>query len=279
MKSTEPTVRRQQVGEQLRLLRNKTQLSLDEAARIIHASPSKLSRVESGHRKAPIEDIAGLLALYRAGHAQRAHLLAMAHETDQTGWLITDRPGCAQRRHTLITLESKAEHIVYVDPVVIPEVLRTSDYTTAVMAESELVSNSDNDGRTEQCCRQSVLAQRQPPQRLAILDDSVLQRPLGGKEVLCRQLEHLKAAAADSRWTIRVMPRDHAITTGAFTLLRFPDRSPVVVLEYLTCSLFLEQPHDIDVYELALKRLDNNALDDAKSLDRISEVARHVGRN
>lgn len=69
-----------------------------------------------------------------------------------------------------------------------------------------------------------------------------------------------------------MIPKDQAVACGPFTLLRLPDRPPVVVLELLTCRLFLEHPEHIDTYEHALKHLDNNALNEAESLKLISSA-------
>lgn len=70
-----------------------------------------------------------------------------------------------------------------------------------------------------------------------------------------------------------MIPSGRKITTGPFTLLRLSDRSPVIYLEHLSCTLFLERPHDIDAYEQTLKHLDENALDETGSLELISSVA------
>lgn len=270
-----PTVRRQEFGEGLRVLRIQAGFTLEDAARIINASASKLSRVETGHRNAPIEDIAGLLALYRAGHDQRTRLLALAREADEIGWLQSHPAGRTRRQRTLSTLESQAERIVHFDPVMVPGLLQTSEYTQAVLAESAGAPDNDDDHGVTWLSR-SALIRRQLPKLLAILDESVLHRPFGGREVLRRQLEHLRTAAGESHWTIRVVPRDQKITTGPFTLLHLADRSPVVCLEHLTCALFLERPHDIDAYEHTLKRLDEHALDEAGSLDLIAHAAKSL---
>lgn len=57
--------------------------------------------------------------------------------------------------------------------------------------------------------------------------------------------------------------------------------SPVVHLEHLTCSLFLEQPPDIDAYEQTLKRRDDNAVavDEAGSLELIARATRNQSRS
>lgn len=270
-----PTARRQVLGEELRVLRKAAGFNLVQASQVISCSASKLSRVETGHRNAPIDEIASLLGLYRADNTQRTRLLALAWETDDIGWLQGHRPDRGLHQHALTTLEFKADRIIHFAPLVVPELLQTGEYTRTLRAGSGPTSQNDiDDGKVTRLPCRSVFKHRKPPHRVAIIDESVLHRPLAGRDVLRRQLEHLLDAATKRHWTIRVVPSDQAIATGTFTLLRMPDRSPVVHVEHLTCSLFLEQPQDIDAYEQVLQCLNQNALDETGSRELIGHAAK-----
>jgi DNA-binding XRE family transcriptional regulator len=275
MNSFEPTVRRQELGQELRMLRKKERISLREAAQVIDASESKLSRIETGHRNAPLDDIASLLGLYRADSKKRAHLLALAREAHEIGWLQASRPNFAQHQHTLIMLESKAEQIVNFGPLVVPGLLQTGDYTQAIMAESGVVPKDEIDDRmVTRLHRQSVLLRPSPPQLLALIDELVLHRTLGGPDVLRLQLRHLIKMASQPNITIRVIPNGHVGASSSFDLLRIADRPAVVFLESLTSNLFVERPVDVDVYERTLERLAACALDEEESIETIASAAR-----
>jgi transcriptional regulator with XRE-family HTH domain len=277
MKSTNPTVRRQELGEELRNLRVKARFSLEEAGRVINASPSKVSRMETGHRTASIEDVASLLALYRADHAQRSRLLTLTREADELGWLQSNRPDFVERQHTLTTLEAKAEQIVYFDPVVVPGLLQIGEYTKAIMMESGLLSDDEIEDRiVTRTRRHSVLMRRTPPKLLAVIDESVLYRRLGGPGVLRRQLEHLVRMSARGNAAIRVVPNGYIGASGPFLLLRLPHRSTVVFLEHLTLSLFVEKACDVDKYEKTVEHLASRALDEQESLRLVASVAREL---
>jgi transcriptional regulator with XRE-family HTH domain len=268
VKTENPTLRRQVLGEQLRVLRRQSRLTLHEAGRVINCSESKLSRVETGHRSASIEDITILLGLYRADPAQRSYVLALARDADELDWKESKDPTVAHCQHILQSLQSQANQIVSFDPVFIPRLLQTNEYRSAILAASATMPTSDINRD-----RHGVSAPRQPPTLLAFVEEHVLHRPLGNPEILGHQLEHLRETVADSDSTIRVIPKDQAVACGPFTLLRLPDRPPVVVLELLTCRLFLERPEAIDAYEHALKHLGNNALNEAESLKLIAGAA------
>lgn len=274
VKSNEPTVRRQELGGALRALRRNACFSLEQASQVINVSQSKLSRVETGRRNASIEEIASLLGLYRADHAKRSRVLALAREVDEVGWLQSHRPEGMPRHQTLLTLASEADRIFQFDPVVVPGLLQTGEYKAAILDGTAAASAKQiDDCAALQLQRQSVLTRKEPPRLLALLDESVLHRPVGGRNVLRRQLEHLQKLSTESNCTIRVVPRGESITCGAFALLRLSDRSPVVLIENLTCSLFLEQPHDVEAYDGVVQSLDEHALDEAASLELISSVA------
>lgn len=272
MKVDNPTLRRQVLGEQLRALRTKAGFTQEEAAWVIKCSGSNLSRVESGHRGASIEDVVGLLWMYGANSPQRSYVLALARDADELGWLQSKDLAAACGQHALNSLEPRAEQIVSFDPILMPRLLQTSQYRSAVLAASATVPSGDIDDD-----RHTVGAHRQPPQMLAFVDEWVLHRPVGGLEVLRRQLAHLREVTAESRWPVRVLPRDQAIASGPFTVVRLPDRPPVVVVDHLTCWLFLESPQDINAYEDALKHLDEKALSEAESRELISDAAAGLG--
>lgn len=266
VKIDNPTLRRQVLGERLRVLRRKAHLTLNEVGRVINCSESKLCRVESGQRGASIEEITILLGLYQADPAQRSDVLTLARDADELDWVQSnDSTHC---QHTLRRLASYAEQIVCFDPVVIPGPLQTTQYRNAVLTASPTTPTRGIDDD-----READSARRQPPELLAFVGECALHRPPGSRDVLLRQFEHLRTAASEGHCAIRVLPRDRTVASGPFTLLRLPDRSPVVVLEHLTRRLFLEHPEDINAYEHAVKHLENNALNETASLELISNAA------
>lgn len=262
------SVRQQAVGEQLRALRTKAQLSLDEAASVIHCSVSKLSRVETGYRSASIEDIASLLTLYRADQAHRTRVLALARGDDETGWVQPTDSATSYSPYKLSGLESRAEYGVYFDPVAVPRLLQTTEYQSAVLTQSATGPGYESDHG-----HQVVSVYRPAPALHAIVEESVLYRPFGGRQVLRGQLLYLRDVARYRSWSVRVLPWDQTLGTDAFTLLRVSERSSVVILNHLTCRLFLERPEDVQAYEQTLKRLEAYALDESASLALITKAA------
>lgn len=271
MNINNPTLRWRVLGNELRILRKQACLTLNDIARVLHCSESRLSRLESGYRSAPTEEIAFLLGLYHATPADRNHLLTLARDADKPDWKEPKDPTTPHHQHILHSLESDATQIISFDPVVIPRLWQTEKYRNALQPPTRPNPGTHHD-RYTRCAR------RQPPALHAFVEERVLHRSPGNPEILAHQLDHLRDTAADIDNTLRVIPQDRIGATHPFTFLRLHDRAPVVVLEFLTCRLYLERPEDIDTYEHALKHLDNNAPNETESVKLISQAAETLNR-
>ncbi|SFB20783.1 Transcriptional regulator, contains XRE-family HTH domain [Amycolatopsis marina] len=280
MTEPDPTVRGQELGEALRGLRERAGLSLADAAKRIDASASKLSRLENGKRAAPIEDVAALLAVYGTTGRPRTQLLGLAREVGERGWWQRNRPSFAERQNTLVSLESRALTITNFEGMTVPGLLQTGEYTRSLMIECGHVPENEVEARmVTRLRRHSILRRQSPPGLVAIIDELALHRLIGGPDVLRRQLDHLVELATYPNIELRVVPNDgsaHAGINGAFTVLRRPEGTPVVFLENLTSSLFLEERHEIARYEYATRELLARALDAAQSVRRIAMLARRL---
>lgn len=280
MTTTDTTVRRQELGEALRAWRKEANFTLEEASRVINCSQSKLSRVETGQRSITPVEVSALLAVYKADAKTRDRLLALAGESGEIGWWQRRLTNVADSDHTLITLESTADTIVHLDVTVIPGILQTGEYTRALMHEMEVVPEDEIEDRMRtRLRRNSVLLRRNPPQLLAIIDELALHRLVGGRDVLRRQLDCLVEESRQPNVTLRVLPNEgytHSGVDGSFIVVRRSGFSPVVLVESLTSSLFLEDRREIDVYESVLRKLLNRALNEEESVAMMADLAKRL---
>ncbi|MEO6086128.1 MAG: helix-turn-helix transcriptional regulator [Umezawaea sp.] len=269
------TVRAEELGDELRGLRERAGLSLERAGEQIDASATKMSRIENGLREGSAEDVSALLAIYGCGGPRRAELLTLAREVERRGWWQRNKPDFAERQRTLIGLEAKADLIVNFEGMHIPGLLQTGEYTRALMNECGMVPTIEIEGRmVTRMRRHAVLLKERPPRLIALIDELVLHRMIGGPDVVRRQLEHLVEAACLPNTTLRVVPNSgaHAASAGAFELVRRPAGHKVVFLENLTSSLFLEEPQEIETYEQAIRLLLARALSAEESVRLITEL-------
>nr|WP_225953432.1 DUF5753 domain-containing protein [Kibdelosporangium phytohabitans] len=116
---------------------------------------------------------------------------------------------------------------------------------------------------------------------VAILDEAVLHRQIGGRGVLCQQLDHLVEVAKRPNVTIRVLPFKagvHPGLHGSFTILKFPiERDPGVVhVEDRIGSRYRDHVEEIGEYSAVEDRLLEAALSEAHSLSVIRKVRKEL---
>ena len=76
-----PIVRRKELGTLLRRLRDENGLTVKQVTERLMCSPSKVSRIETGHRRVTLRDVRDLCDLYGVtDQAERDRLMKLARE-------------------------------------------------------------------------------------------------------------------------------------------------------------------------------------------------------
>lgn len=120
--------------------------------------------------------------------------------------------------------------------------------------------------------RQGRLESSGAPQFQAVIDESVLLRPVGGREVMRGQLEHLLRMAELPNITVQVLCCDageHAMLGGSLTLLRLPDGREYAYSEGADYGRLTEEPTEVKAYMDMYHQVRSMALPVAISLDMI----------
>jgi transcriptional regulator with XRE-family HTH domain len=269
----EPTVRAQMLGEELRNARLAAGMTLSVAGTRIGASEGKISRIENGLLGASPADVAGMCALYGIVDPERKILLNMVDSSREQRWMqFTDLETTVR---TYQWLQDRATVIVNYQTNYVPGLLQTGEYTLAVMrllgvAESEAVRRKD-----ERMERKRVLHKQRPPGYAAIVDQSALMRPIGGRDVQRRQLEHLVEVACRMPIDLRIIPlsRPHAGLEMPFVKWEFRDRQPVIYTEDGLSCAFMEDKKARELFGGLLGKLDEVALSVTESVHLIAQLA------
>ena len=127
--------------------------------------------------------------------------------------------------------------------------------------------------------RAELLGRPDAPQLWAIVDESVLLRVLGSREIMREQLEHLITMAEQSHVVVQVVPLDATNASAPaipVTYLRFGglDLPDIVYLEHIRSATFLEDRDETEQYRVALDQLADDALSPRDSLDCLRETAK-----
>jgi transcriptional regulator with XRE-family HTH domain len=257
-----PTVRRLVLGNQLRRLREASGVSREDAGYSIRGSGSKISRIELGKVGFKERDIADLLTLYGiTDEAERHSFLAMVRESNQPGWWHRYNDLLPNWFQDFVGLEESASRIQTYEIQLVPGLLQTENYARAVAVRGLPDAPADELERRVQLRlhRQRVFARPEPPRLWAVIDESVLWRPIGDRAVLREQIEHLLEITQSNHISLQVLPLDQggSAAESAYTILRFaePEIPDVVYLEHLCGALYLDKLDEVELYTKVSHRL------------------------
>ncbi len=257
-----PTVKRLVLGGHLHRLREASGISAEQAAEAIRGSHSKISRMEHGRVGFKQRDVSDLLTLYGVTDAEeRAALLSLTREANTPGWWHAYSDVLPSWVEAYVGLEAAATVLRTYEVQFVPGLLQTKEYARALIRLGSAVSDSEVDRRTElRISRQEILRSANPPQLWAVVDEGALRRPVGSRDVVRRQLEHLITMAEHPAITLQILPftaGPHSAMGGPFTILRFaePDLHDVVYIEQLTSALYLDKPSEVDSYLEVMEQL------------------------
>ncbi|WP_075734656.1 helix-turn-helix domain-containing protein [Streptomyces acidiscabies] len=270
MTDAQPNLHRRRLGLELRALRKATGMSLTEAAeRLCLSGASALSKIENGKQRVPGIALAGFFEVYGLQKKDRIEkirkLTSLANSNkranlfDQYRQYVCDP--FAEYLH-LEELASKSETFTWM----VPGLLQTPDYARAVVERSrKWQSNREIDNFIElRMARQEALSREEPLHLWSVLDESALLREVGGKQVMKAQLEHLLEVTEQHKHVaLQILAFSHgahAALEGPFHMLHFPVGPPVVVVDSMTTSLYLEEDSDVGRYEMAFSHLRCEAL-------------------
>ncbi|GAA3211221.1 helix-turn-helix transcriptional regulator [Actinocorallia longicatena] len=251
-----PTALRIMVGSQLRRLREAKGISRERAAESIRATHSKISRLELGRSSFKQRDLSDLLNLYGIlDPDERSTLFELARQAARPGWWHHYQDIMPGWLEPYIGLETAASVIRTYEVQFVHGLMQTEDYARAVVRMGNAVAPpAEIDRRVAlRMTRQSVLDGPNPPKVWSVLDEAALRRPLGGRDVMRRQLSHLLDLTDHHGVTLQILPFHagaHPAAGGPFTILRFPhgDLPDVIYLEQLNSALYLDKADEVHGY-------------------------------
>jgi transcriptional regulator with XRE-family HTH domain len=269
-----PTVQRRRLGIELRRLREAAGKTIDEVAKVLECSDSKVSRIENGQVSASPRDVRDMLEFFGVDPERREELVEFARAARKKGWweAYSDTPAVP-----LVGLEVAADRILAYEPMVVLGLLQTEGYARSMIhALRPDLSGEQTERWVEfRMARQKLLEQEDAPSLDVILEECVLRRPVGRRAVMREQLQHLVRIAERPNLTLRILPLstgEHAGMTGAFHIYRFLKRTEpdVVFLEHTISNVYLENNDQVERYNAAFESLRQAALTPRRSAAYVS---------
>jgi len=222
-----PAIARDRLRTSLREFRASRGLTPDEVGQRLTWSASTVEEVESGLRLLPPLEVAALLSAYEVTGPEAERLLLLAQIAWSRPWWATH--GLTDEYQDYVGYEAEATRISIYEPLVVPGPLQTPRYARAATATilGRPVDDPAVVARAQvRAERRNRIMTRHDVQFVAIVDEVVLRRVIGGPEVMAEQLDQLAAAAENGPVTLLIMPTGeggHPGLGGVFELLEFGD--------------------------------------------------------
>jgi transcriptional regulator with XRE-family HTH domain len=220
-------LQRRRLGRELRDLRQGTGLTQTEAGTVLWRSAATVSRIERGCVGATPRDVREMLRLYGAEQL-RPDLVELAQEAHKRDAFWQPYGDVPPEHRIYVELEQSATWIWQYEYLAVPGLLQTRDYATALSHAIFPGATAEHVERHVELrlARQALLEEDDAPRFEVVLDESVLHRLVGGRELMLDQLSRLAHAAELPNVTLQVIPfsaGEHGGMAGPFTMLSFED--------------------------------------------------------
>ena len=262
----------------LRQQRETTGLTQREVADALDWSLSKLIRIEKGPVGISVTDLKALLLQYQITDADRVNeLVDMARGARQPAWWDDYRDMAPPQFIRFLGLESSAIRLRQFQILVVPGLLQTPDYARTLIVPAEPVPGRVDRWVQARMNRQKLIGP-DGPEMFFVLDESVLQRSIGGPEVMRGQLLRLLELADQPNVTIQVVPFSAGMHEGmrsSFEIFQMSDAEndfAVLIEQPYQDTLIDETSDEVLEYVNIFMELEKVALspdDSAQLIERV----------
>ncbi|GHE10979.1 helix-turn-helix domain-containing protein [Streptomyces alanosinicus] len=274
-----PSAQRMVLGNALCARRTTIGLKQEEVARLLGASKSKVSRIETGQHQFKEQDLARFFAIYQVTDPlEQAQLRELAQEANQQPWWQSWSGVASKHLQAVVSFEDMAQRIRIYEPLQLPGLVQTESYARAVIAG----------GSAEVQHRQALVDLRMERQQrfrsagedkklICVIDEGSLKRRYGTPQVMQQQLEHLIDLASSPRYLIRIAQQDRydlPVHIGSTTIWEFSARilPDIAYSEIFDGGLIFQDEEQVDKRKKAFDRLRGASLSPQRSVQRLKDL-------
>lgn len=252
-------------GRQIKLWRESAGLTQQELGDAIGYSLGMVSAVERARRLPHPEFLGKADEVVGAG----GKLAAMKKDVEEARY--------PKKVRDLAKLEADAVELGSYNDHNIPGLLQTEEYARALFDMRRPAYSEDDLDRymTARLARQEILTRKHPPTLTFVQEEVTLRRPIGGRMVLRRQLEHLLEIGRLRHVEVQVMPtdrEDHAGMAGQLHVLKLRDGTAIGYTEAQLSTRLISDPKEVQVLELRYGIIRAQALSPRESLAFIEKL-------
>ncbi|MRH90899.1 helix-turn-helix domain-containing protein [Nocardia sp. SYP-A9097] len=284
-KRTVLTVRLRRLAAMLHEMRETAGLSKEVVSAKTGINVTTLYRIETAQARPQRRTLTAMLELYDIPEQQRTDALQLLVDALKPGMARSFEDAVSEVYGAYINFEAEALSARFFQATFIPGLLQTEAYANAVYETtmpkiSEQVREQRVRARLE---RSRVLGKHDPLELWVVLDEAVIKRRVGGKEVMRQQFDQLLDHTNKRNVILQILPFDagaHPGMLGSFTLLDFPDPADpeLVYVEGIASDELIEGHPEVRRYGVMFDQLRAMALSPRDSITMIEQAIEEMGR-
>ena len=276
-KTMTASLRTRWLGERLRAARIKAGYKLSDVGEYLQLDHTTLGRFERGTHRIRHSYVKDLIDFYGiSDSATRDALLKLNEDSWRRDWWHGDSSDLEVNFIDYTWLEARSAKIYTYEPMLVPGLLQTREYTDALMAHGR---GDEIDPRQRsrlvdlRMARQQVLMAENPTPLSSVIGQAALDRPVAPNHVLVKQLQRLADLALYQHIDIRILPSSigwHVGLQGSFRWFEMPDPyTDVAYFENIAVRMFVEEDSKVEQYRDAYDSLHRLSLNASESIDLI----------
>jgi transcriptional regulator with XRE-family HTH domain len=282
---TSPLTARRRLGDELRLLRDRSGMTADEVGRHLGCTNSKISRMENGKRAVGKQDFDLLMELFDVEGEKLEELTALMVRGRQRlpPWWQAYNDVISANYAEFLAYEADARLCYEYQPVFVPALLQTPDYARAVTAVGFAALGPDQvDALVEvRMRRQERLREETPLVAEYVVTEAALRFQIGGAQTMRAQLHQLHETAARPNVSFRVLPfaaGENGIINAGYTLFG-SDRDTDAEVSFTEAAdgvSFRDDPLTVRRLQRLLRNLSKSALSPEDSLALVERIEKEL---
>jgi transcriptional regulator with XRE-family HTH domain len=247
---------REALGHRLRDIRRDAGLTGRRLSELAGWHSSKVSKIEYGKQTPSEEDIQAWCHHAGANEQLPDIIATVRHiEAMYVEWRRMLGTGTRRRQQAARTFEAETRLMRWYEPLLIPGILHTAEYASAVLRrviDFYAIPDDLEAGVAERMQRQQILYQGDHRFQFVIAQQA-LSTMVGDAEVMTGQLDRLMAVMSLPRVTLGIVPAQGAYRVPTNQFIMFDNR--FVRVETISAELTISQPREIALYNKAFGEL------------------------
>jgi transcriptional regulator with XRE-family HTH domain len=254
-------------GAELRAYREAAGLSRPQLAELLGYTPQWIGQIEQG-TSVPSEDFARDCDTYFQTNGTFYRLWKWIKLVDQLHILPPGFPD-------FLKLEAEAVSMHKFEAMAVTGLFQTPAYAFEILKAGRSTEEAERLVVTR-LERQEIITGGNAPGIVVVLDEGAVRRPIGSREIMREQVEHLIGLAERHNITMQIVPSSkgaYAGVMGAFTLLAFDDDQPdIAYIDGHVGGQIIERSGTVRAYKLRFDLIRGAALSADDSLKLLHAV-------